>query len=217
MKRKKKTLEGHTLLKPVRLYLDDLEHIIERMERDDLGIIISDTDSEYESLEEISEYRGSVITNISITGRKKEDLPYIQISFSCDNIALILHGEDEKLTILWHEFKGFLKSKFQWHQFILNPWIWLFVLLGSPAILVWSMVFGAPTEFVIPTYFIFLGCASVPLLISYLLRQYYPLLYLDRRHKIMNFWQRNRDNIFLLIIGGLLGATIKWLLDRLFQ
>ena len=88
MKRIIKTPEDHLFLKPVRLYLDDLEHIVQVLKGRGFEVKLSDNDYEFDSLEEIKEYRGKKTSILNINGKGDGDWHDISINFSKRNISL---------------------------------------------------------------------------------------------------------------------------------
>ena len=221
MERKKKTPETYTSLRPVRLYMEDLEHIIELIKIRSLEINISDEDYKYDTLDEIQKYRGDIIHDLSIVAKKKGNWPLIRIGFSRENIKLFLHSEDEQIILLWHELKDFLKSKLKWYQYIFHPYLQPGILSGSIGLVVGSilglLIYGFSPEAVKITNYIYIPFALIFLFFLIFYRQFFTILYIGRRHKVLNFWQRNRDKIILSISCVILGVALKWFLDELFK
>ena len=213
MKRRIKTPESHLLLKPVRLYLDDLENIVEMFKSRGFEIELSDSDYEFDSLEEIKDYRGKKIRVLNLNSKSERVLHDIKIQFSKRHIWLSRHSDDENILLLWHELKDFLKSKLYWHQRVLDFNIWGLILLLSPSFIFYPMIFGASSSLVKEMMWFLFPCILGPLFISILWTWYFPGLYVDRRFRVLNFWQRNSDNIILLLIGAVLGFLVKWLFD----
>ena len=218
MKRIIKTPENHLFLKPVRLYLDDLENIVQMLKGRGFEVKLSDNDYEFDSLEEIKEYRGTKTNVLNINGKKNGSWPNISICFSKRDISLFRHGgEDQNILLIWHEIKDFLNGKLYWHQRVLDLKIWGFILLLSPSFILYPMMFGASVSLVKQLIWVLSPCILVPLLISFLWSQFFPGLYVDRRFRVLNFWQRNSDKIILLLLGTVFGVFVKWLFDFLFK
>lgn len=218
MKRIIKTPENHLFLKPVRLYLDDLEHIVQMLKGRGFEVKLSDNDYEFDSLEEIKEYRGTKTSVLSINGKEDGSWHDISINFSKRNISLFRHGgDDQNILLIWHELKDFLNGKLYWHQRVLDLRIWGLLLLLSPSFILYPMIFGVSASLVKQLMWFLFPCILAPLIISFLWSQYFPGLYIDRRFRVLNFWQRNSDKIILLLLGAVVGFFLKWLFDFMFN
>jgi len=215
MKRKTKLPEDHLFLKPVRLYLDDLEHIVQVLTGRGFEVKLADADYEYDTLEEIKQYRGTKINVLNIQGKKDRSWHDISVGFAKNTISLFRNASDENTLLVWHELKEFLKGKVYWHQRVLDTRIWGVLLLLSPSFIFYPMLFGISAASMKQLLWVIFPAILLPLLISFLWSQLFPGLYVDRRFRVLNFWQRNSDKVLLLILGAVVGGFVKWLFDLL--
>lgn len=179
---------SETSLPPVKLYLDDVEAIITKIQSACTGwrpffkkipeeelkkiedlldaafptIRLFSGDNEFDSLEEIKKHRGNKIKELVISAR----YPHIYLKILKHKVVLspVDTSNNEAMGLLY-SLKKFLQSKSQ------------------------------------PQPFKYLKSSTI---------------YLERPHEIGNFWTRNRDKIILIIIGSLIGSILTIIVQKLF-
>lgn len=209
---------GHLILKPLRLFLDDLEKVIQILKAHNFSVKFYDNDYEYESLDEIRKYRGPRIVSLKIDGEGDGYLQKLSINFSKERIILYRHGEsDQNILLAWQEIKDFLCKKLHWYQRVFTPWIWGFVFIIALCVCPFCYVLGASARAIVLTMWLLFPAIIVLLLVSHFWCKFFPGLYLDRKFRVLNFWQRNSDKIILVLLGALFGFIGKCIFDLIFN
>lgn len=100
---KKKEKYFNSNIPSVKLYLDDIEHIIDILKSDTAIIEISDDENTYESIDEIRKVKGNNPKLIKIEGKLPDGLfEYISIKIS-----------EYSLTIYVHQSEQFIKTAYE--------------------------------------------------------------------------------------------------------
>lgn len=196
------------------LRLEDLEHILGILERDNETARITDEDFEYDSFAEMCERTGPVPTVFSLEARSSEDL-YKSLSIQINKGSVVLHRWGSMDS--FYEIKDFLFTNRSYLFAYLNPFIWALFLVGY-IILVGR--FATEREIsdssLILGWFIGACILLLILVISVLYRTLCCGVRLTRRHSA-GFLRRNYDNIVLLLVGTVLGSLgslfVQWVID----
>jgi hypothetical protein len=203
--------KSHSLLNylsPVKLYLDDIEEIINKIQFVCSKVKIANKDYEFDSIEEFINNSGKKIKELSIDGRS----PNISIDIKKFKINLFTTGETEAVIGLWYNLKEFLKSKSAWYSRFLNAWVWGLTLWSFLFIskIILDITISYPEVYKVVNVFsiVILAILLLFFLLSLLKHWNGSTIHLERRHKASNFWERNRDNIITGLIGAIIGATI---------
>jgi hypothetical protein len=212
MKRIKKPISKE--LPPVKLYLDDLKHIYEILKERVKSIEITTEDYEVEDINQLKNLEIKKLHRLSIECSN----PYITIEFHPSS-ASIYFAEDSTynrgilseiediiskrkvflgrfLTSFWANFLigGLIGGSFIGMLVMPKTYAWLFLALELIFIL--SMIF----------------------LWRFAFRSYSTIILLERKEE-SSFWKRNRDQIFIVIIGAIAGSLVTifalWILNLL--
>lgn len=191
---------------PCTLFLDDIEEIIQQIKSVTSDIGISDKSYEFDSIEELIQNSGSKIKELKLRGRYG-----ISVNIAKHSIYLFVSGYDEKYIGVFYILREFLKSKVGWLRRFLRPMRWLFIvwfsLIGVPIIS--TIIKHKPELKVIDQiYTIIFGLMLLFYVISLLLTWKGSTIYLERRHKVSKFWERNRDTIIVGIITAIIGGIV---------
>ena len=204
---KKKTTDASKKLPAVKLYLGDIEEIETDLKAIGAEVTYSNPTHEFDSLDDLKVNNPKRIQELTITASK----PYISIRIEKNSVRLYSYGEPQAVGILLSLYDH-LKHNSRWFTRILNPDIWFFAFIFT--------VCSAAFFFPIPAHKkAFLVTGSIPLillLLSLLGRiKGFTLIYLDHKHQVLSFWERNREGIIRDIIkvtlGGALGFIIGYL------
>jgi len=212
MKKKRSDLSRH--LSPVKLFLNDIEEIITIIQSVCPEVNIANRDYEFESFEELKENSGHRLKELKISGHSTvlSNRSYVSLDIKKYDIFLYSGAESEAVVGVWYTLKEFLQKKAGWISRFLNAvvWFWIFWiwLLISVILLETTKKYIEVHNIVEPFAIIALGAAFLFLLLSLLKHWRGSIIYLERKHKVSNFWERNRDNIITGLIGAIIGATI---------
>jgi len=197
-----------------KLYLDDLERIIELMKEQSLEVLIKDDDFEYESIAEMVEKRGDKKSQIMIIGRRS-DAKWLDVTLDVDGRTLGLRADGE-LELVWHRIKDFVADKTPWYSRYIEifPWsIITFTLLFQYT----SFIDWETKILAVPVWFnTLVVVASLIFAFSILKTITDRGVVLVPRHAAKNFWTRNADRILMLIVGAIIGAFGKYIAKILF-
>ena len=197
-----------------RLYLDDLERMVELMKEQSLEVLFKDDDFEYESIAEIVEKRGDKKSQIMIIGRRS-DAKWLDVTLDVDGRTLGLRADGE-LELVWHRIKDFVADKTPWYSRYIEifPWsIITFTLLFQYT----SFIDWETKILAVPVWFnTLVVVASLIFAFSILKTITDRGVVLVPRHAAKNFWTRNADRILMLIVGAIIGAFGKYIAKILF-
>lgn len=205
-------------LPPVRLYLDDIDDFIHKIQSVCEKIKFSTKDYEFESFEELKENCGKKIKELTITGISLS--PWMTISISVKKFAVHLStdGTSETIIGIWHSLKSSLQKQSGWYSSFLIPWFWFIILAFSMSGL--GIYLDASHSNPSPKLFFFnpiFDSVAFLLILSLLIRWKGSTIYLERRHLVPGFWTRNLDDIIKLIIGAAIGVGGTLLSKYLFK
>ena len=211
MKKKLHSISKH--LPPVKLYLDDVNEIVSRLQSLCSKIEYSTKNYEFESLDELKQNCGSNLKELAIQGRS----PYISVDIRKHDVHLYTSGESETTIGLYYSLKEFLQQKSGWYSKFLNIWLWgtlLWIFL-----IVFSNVIKELKDLpdILKYFYIFLSFIFFFFLLSLLNRWKGSTIYLENRYKVSNFWERNKDKIITTIIGALIGTFLTILFRFIFK
>jgi len=203
---------------PVKLYLDDVDDFIYKIQSVCEKIEFSTKDYEFESLEELKNNSGKKIKELTITGISLSPWMNISISVKKFEVHLSTHGKSEAIRGLWHSLRSSLQKKSGWYSRFLIPWFWAIILMCS--VLGMGIYLGTSHSTPSPKMF-FLNpisaSAAFLLILSFLIRWKGSTIYLKRRHLVPGFWTRNLDDIIKVIIGAAIGVGGTLLSKYLFK
>jgi hypothetical protein len=192
----------------IRLFRDDIEHLIETFRQQSLEVTLSDKDYEYSSLQELIDTKGLRPSYLRFkVARNDISLRGAEVWIEKARAWLTCDGE-EPFRALWFELRAFLSERIPWHYRALNPWIWGLVasLLISADVqaLADKNLGGKVPEWL---HALVLGLIAIFLVALVHRRTNFGLI-LRRRHE-GGFWKRNAERLLLLLLGAVLGAAVK--------
>jgi len=202
---KKRTKSLRQELPPCTLFLDDIEEIIQKMKAVTSDIKFANKDYEFDSLKELIKNSGNKIKELDISGYG------ISVDIEKHRISIYVSGYKEKDIGIFYTLREFLKNKAGWLRRFLRPWRWWlifwFSLMGIGIICV--IIKNVPElKMFVDIFSIILGLMLFCWVISLLLMWKGSTIYLERRHKVSKFWERNRDTIIVGIITAIIGGIV---------
>ncbi len=196
-------------LQGVFLFRDDVEAILDLMETRGLSVLLSDSDYEYDSLDELIKNRGLRPREIKITGTGGEK-GYRRIQVSVDQNKVFLTADNEFESV-WYALKEMLRGRIPWLYKWTNPFWWfmsIFCFLSVVALLT-EKASGGTNYIRVPVWIpIILAILIIVWLTSLLYRNQVRLPLLRRRDE-GGFWRRNAERIALMAIGTSLGLLLQ--------
>jgi hypothetical protein len=192
----------------VAVYRDDLEEILSILTESCKQVIIEDNEYRFSSLDELMEKRGPNPRQLSINTR--EPFVIFNVRIKPHYTTLGTSGDGDNLAP-YHYVKQILESKKRKGlEFMFSGFPSLVLVVGI--MIAWVVLnkkypgtgFGFWLRFS-------LGCL---IMISTTVAQVYynygafSLISLKRKHELETFWNRNKDKIWLLIIGTLIGLLV---------
>jgi len=190
------------------LYREDLEQLIRIFNPTRAGdiITISDHDNQYDSLDDLAQFKGPHIRGLTIRSRK----PHIGLILNKSRNILTLFTADatDEADMAYYEAHDLLHSKmrplFRWTRGIMPLLVVFFVLVAG---LAYKRFINSGWALVA------LSCLLLPFVIfnELITKQTACFISLKRRHEEENFWQRNKDDFIKMLIGAAIGSIITFL------
>lgn len=213
MKEKKRS--KHEKYRGCVLCLEDLQHIIDLFCKYSNEVIISDPDYIYESVEELSKNYKGKINNIEICFH----IPfYISLKYNFNNGPLYLYTNElnDKSSYLFDKTDQYLKQKAPLAEKVINP---IYPMLLFVLFFMLKKYIKIPEDL---KSSIIQGLASVFVLFAVLYvwsRIYGIFIYIStkKRESSKCFFNKKRDDIFLIIIGAIIGGIITQVFNALFK
>ncbi len=193
-----------------KLYLDELERILDLLKEQSLVIEINDKEFEYESINEVVEKKGERLSQIEIVG-KKPDNRWCDITLTIKGRRIMLRA-NSKLELLWRRVKDFVGTKTTWYARYFDPWVWGWITFGL--VTQYQLFLDKEAkQLIVPVWFkslaLFVASIFVISLFNVAINRG---VVLARKHSVSSFWSRNADRILMLILGVLIGGFGKYLL-----
>ncbi len=209
MKRISQTLTHWS--KPVQLYLDDLQRIVEIFGEMSADVSISTEEYQFENIEEdLGNLSQQTINNLRI----ESFAPHILLELSPGIIWLYIFNDDAVSRGLFEKVKTVLHTCRRRASFLTNHH-WLAAVPGGWAIVWLVATAGIEKEFSISTFFVLALSLFWGSLGYYARTKQHTIIHLKKRAELPSFWSRNKDSIILIIISSavtsLFWAIMKWL------
>ena len=205
-------------LPPVHLYLDDLEHIIQRLS-DGMEVLIEHRGFVYNSLEEVKDHiKRDTISELHISaGRREPTYGSLAVNVTTDEVTVRAdHTVAERATLITE----FLRSRVLWYSW--RPvGHWWYGVHGAIGMFLSMTVPGVISGFApIPKApRIILSAIAFLLLMSWTLSNRVWIggsrIYLYPSVSHMGFWERNREKILVSAIISIMTGLIGFFLGRL--
>lgn len=206
---------------PVRLYLDDIQGIIDTLTEANLTVSLSDSSHTFDSLDDVATARGERPRHLLVEGRLKGS-GSVKLSFDDrvwlhGNVWLSTYGGAEMLR-LGYQVREMLHRCIPRRAVVMRPTVFLqtfLFVLNVAAILLLGSALQVPVAR--PALNV-AGFALIAALIAWLAsiadRRLNLGIFLKRRHE-GGFLKRNADQLLLLLVGAILGVfgtlIVQWL------
>lgn len=202
---------GHSM--SVKLFYDDLQIIFDFLNNCCEQITISDNEHEFNSIDELKEKYQDKIDTLRIEGYNPSVSIEFKREFFLPSIYFTAQSNNEKPTTAFYQISEFLSKKKSAINYIFSPFvsimlILIFMSIALGAIKIPSLTFGTVVIFAILIF-----ChAMISLLSRY---GFFYSISLAKSHEAKHFLARKKDDILLLIFGGIVGSAITWLISYL--
>jgi len=206
MEKKKSPTQLGLSLGSIAVYRDDLEEIISILTETCKQVIIEDNEYRFNSLDELFAKRGPYPSQLSINSR--EPFVIFNVRIKPRHTTLGTSGDGDNLAP-YFRVKAILESRKRKGLdavFMLGPFLSI-AIIG----LVWAPVTKRiASGFWFWLVFTILVTALLSLMVSQVFwgQGAYARIVLKRKHEDETFWTRNKDKIWLLIIGAIAGLII---------
>lgn len=199
-------------LKPVWLYLDDVEQIVEIFRQVSSDVSISTKEFALSDLKQLTELKKEFITDLHIQIRE----PYVSLSLESNRIWLYAQKDEAVSRGLFEQVKQVLsKNKRSFDQLLQNSAL-LGLFMGSSFPL---LAIGIRES---TSWLIFLSVIMI--MVSILWGWYgyqdrfkrYSIVIPKYRIETPSFWKRNSDAFLLSIFSAIIGGIITLILVKVF-
>jgi len=221
----KKIIKSYSKRYPIlRLFKDDLEQIATLCKENFEGYKIEAGGYELDDISELSKINKREISNFSISahapytsdeGHLIPRPPYISLNISKISIKLYISDKDNiKLSGIFSKIDAILTKRRSFLRILASKWMQIPFLLMH-VLTLWFY----PDEYKIQKVLLIISIAILAVL--WFLWAYntdkkrHGLIYLLNSHSKISFLKRNRDKIFLIIIGAVVGGVLTFLIELL--
>ena len=215
MKRKNQHLFTRT--EAVKLFVDDLERIVSILSElpEESGITIATSEHEL-SIEELLDYDQKVIHELDIwCTPTSPSLTAINVSVNIDHATVYSNTDTAACRGIFSTIETLLRSHYRfWNR---PTWPNRLSLVGGSSLI--FVVLGQINQMPSLTYTgVALGGISLGSLALYygLARARKSVIILGKREEQTSFWSQNKNAIWLLIIGAIVGTALSELVQYLF-
>lgn len=197
--------------KPVVLYLDDLEKIVEILKELSDRIRIFTDEYELDSLDELQKIGQETLNTLIIeVGGSKVSFPDISLNFKPDGISFRVDEDTASTTGVLEKTKEFLNGHKRKLYFLAMLFYWFcFIPIGLSI----GFLLGSPFTFIRALIvFAIVLFSLICLRWSYeAVNKKWSVIHLKRRVDSPSFWKRNKDKITIAIITIIFTTILNWL------
>lgn len=193
---------------PLVMWLEDLTEIIAFLQESAKNIEISTEDYRFSTLDELKQHVGSRTQfNLALM---TDANPHVTIDFNQHKPRLYVAGDAAQATHLYHELNSLLsrcQRSFPWMYSLRFAIILAFVVLTAEYFVYWR-AFAS----IAPQIFTALLAVVGPLVVwvSFVKLRRVCVIRMQRRADRPPFFERNRDQLVVLLIGALLGGGVTF-------
>ena len=217
--KKKEEKYFNSAIPGTKIYLDDIEDILEILKEHNLSVEISDDDNIYDSIDEIKTLRGETPAKIKIHGRPEGDALFEWISLEMSRAGSTIYVNHSKNLLLpAHAIeKIFIQSKRKPIYSVVNAKFAKAQIKTSFVVGVVLFLFSSEFEG-LKNASIVMGCIALAWCSVYVFSELNPDtntdIELKRRHN-KGFYKRNKDKIIVGVLMAIVGASLALLITFL--
>jgi hypothetical protein len=199
-------------LPPLKLYLEDIEFLVKRLESISSRITIKTDTHEFENISEFSNTQKEALRKLQILSRD----PYLIVELNQLSASLYLSEDRPDARGVFEQIKSHLQKRRKFFTAIFfSPIFFIpsiaFCLLVAP--LISRFVPSSFQLFALLAWLFLYVCAGC--LFLFLHNRRYNIIIPKRRSDAPSFWERNWEKIVIGVLTGLLGLLIGWLIKFL--
>jgi len=203
--------------KPVVLYLDDLEKILEILKELSDKIRISTDEYELDSLDELHKIGQETLNTLIIeVGGSKGSFPDISLNFRPSDISFHVYQDTLPIRGVLEKTKEFLNGRKRKLYFLATLFFWFsFGAIGYSI----CFLLDGPFTFnraLIGFAIIFLGLICI-WWNHQVTNKKWSVIHLKRRVDLPSFWKRNKDRIIIAIITIIFTTICNWIVFNLLK
>jgi hypothetical protein len=211
---KKKNRSYMDKLRPVKLYLDDIRNISKVYEENKIEYSIDIDDYQIESIDDLKEIKEPYITKMNFNSYPSG------IYLWMDSNKTDVHYEDDSFSIgVANKLKDILKKRTNYISYLTGEnlcMIYMFIFM-----IIFMLLLPPKGSFPLyrPTIIIIFIVSLILYFIGsmFLFMKQYTIIYLKDKISEPNFFIRNKDKLYLLIIGAILGFLFTIISQMLFK
>jgi hypothetical protein len=198
-------------LPPLKLYLDDLERIVELMNSIDCKITILTDEYELENLAELGQLKKKVLHELQINATTP-NFHSIALSLTQNSADLSIGGTDKaEMRGVFEQLLSYLQGRKTHLMTLLKTIISCLVPFGI--VFIAFLTHNSKLAFVPPLALIILTGIVTPIwaLYSFVGNNYYSTIFLSLKSDAPSYWERNKEKIWLVIITAVISFLFGWL------
>jgi hypothetical protein len=210
---KRKVADAEQKFVSLKLYKKDLEELLSIFTSIFGGYRLSDNQYEFDSLNELQERRGTVIKYLTIGS------PSSSLELDIGNETKLRRtGEPEAVTAFAQIVTLLDGCKRPLLNTFLHPLLYI-PLMFLPIVFIIIFRKRIDVEWAQGVFLVFFILAMIPAAIHF--TGGFSRIVLTEKHEEQTFWTRNRDNLWLLLVGAVIGSIltyipmlIRWMISR---
>jgi hypothetical protein len=198
-KRKKQKSFGRSY-RPVIIWLEDLAQIVSILREKANDVHISTEDYLFATVEELKEHFGTQTQfAMEVTG----SIPYVRLELNRWWVKLHVSAGPQSAQ-LFHDIDSILASRQRRFSFLYSNWMVLPILIGGGVARFFPEQANSPIVGVQAVFAVWY------LWVLFIRMRQSAVVNLQRRSEVRPFLERNKDQLLLLLIGGIVGGLITF-------
>jgi hypothetical protein len=195
-------------LPPLKLYLEDIEFLVNRLKSISNEITIKTATHEFENVSEFSDTQKEPFRTLQIASRR----PYLIVELNKSSASIYLSEDLPDGRGVFEQIDSYLRKRRRTFTSILTSPVLIvsYLILVSFAPFFLTKVVPPPFQLfgllVWVSFFLFLYLVAF-----FLHTQTYTIVIPKRRSDAPSFWERNWEKIALALIAGFVGFFLGWL------
>jgi hypothetical protein len=197
-------------LKPVLLYRDDIEQIVERLREVSPNVELSTEEHKFNDLKEWAEQKRDYFTNMQL----RTTNPYVSLQLKENEIWLFIVEDTAQSRGAFEKIKRILADHTRPSAKVMNPWMPSLVC-NLCSISFFLTLWVKDWTILSVTAILMLGCVCWLWWAFHTRFHKYSIIIPKYRTDAPNFWKRNSDKIAVAIIAAVFGSLLTLLIKSL--
>jgi hypothetical protein len=201
-------------LPPLKLYLEDIEFLVKRLESISDDITITTRTHEFENITEFCEVTKNPLRTLRVESRN----PHLQVDLNRFSASLYLSEDRSEARGVLEQIDSYLRRRRKPLTSILISSVPTIAYLALPMFAPFFVARLFPPKFQSIGAFLLFSLSFFPLLFGlFLWRQKYTIVIPKHRSDASSFWERNWEKIAIAIVTGLITGILGFLLGWLIK